>query len=345
MGGSGRRVLAVDLPSGLDADTGHPHGTAARADATLSFIGRKLGCYVGRGPDYAGLRCYDDLGVPAQAFSGVSAAAELIGPRHVLAALPRRTRTAHKGRHGHVLVIGGGPGMAGAVRLAGLAALRSGAGLVSVAAHPASVAAAAGAPELMVTAAATPGDLTRLFERCSVVAVGPGLGTDDWASEMLDAALAAGRPLVVDADALNLLARRTLRRDDWILTPHPGEAGRLLGVDATQVQSDRLGAARELERRYGGTVVLKGAGTIVLSKSAGAAICDRGNPGMAVAGMGDVLTGAAAGIAAQCRDLPLAAAAAVYAHADAGDRAARAGERGLLASDVIDALRGSVNPR
>ena len=342
---SGRPLLAVDLPSGLDADTGHPHGIAIRADATLSFIGRKLGCYVGAGPDYSGLRRYADLGVPPQAFSGVRAEASLIGPQSVRAALPPRARTAHKGRHGHVLVIGGAPGMAGAARLTGVAALRSGAGLVSIATHAASTAAMADRPELMVATIDAARDLAPLLERASIVAIGPGLGSGEWGTAMLDAALSAGRPLVVDADALNLLAQRTLRRDDWILTPHPGEAGRLLGIDATQVQADRLAAARELQRRYGGTVILKGAGSIVLSPATGPAICDLGNPGMAVAGMGDVLTGVTAGIAAQCRDLPLAAAAAVYAHAEAGDRAARAGERGLLASDVIDELRGSVNRR
>jgi NAD(P)H-hydrate epimerase len=311
----------------------------------VSFIGRKLGCYLGAGPDLAGLRRFDDLGVPPQAFSDVSAEATLIGPDIVREALPARARTAHKGRHGHVLVIGGTPGMAGAARLAGVAALRSGAGLVRIATHPASAAAMAAPPELMTAAIDTARDLVPLLERCSIVAIGPGLGSGEWATAMLDAALSADRPLVVDADALNLLAQRTLKRDDWILTPHPGEAGRLLGIDATQVQADRLGAVRELQRRYGGTVVLKGAGSIVLSESTTPAICDLGNPGMAVAGMGDVLTGIIAGIAAQCRDLPLAAAAAVYVHAEAGDRAARAGERGLLASDVIGELRGSVNRR
>jgi len=343
--GSGRALLAVDLPSGLDADTGHPHGVAIRADATVSFIGRKLGCYLGAGPDHAGLRRFDDLGIPPQAFSDVSAEAALIGPDIVREALPARARTAHKGRHGHVLVIGGTPGMAGAARLAGVAALRSGAGLVSIATHPASVAAMAAPPELMTATIDTVRDLVPLLERCNIVAIGPGLGSGEWGTAMFDAALSADRPLVVDADALNLLAQRTLRRDDWILTPHPGEAGRLLGIDATQVQADRLIAARELQRRYGGTVVLKGAGSIVLSQSTTPAICDLGNPGMAVAGMGDVLTGIIAGIAAQCRDLPLAAAAAVYVHAEAGDRAARPGERGLLASDVIGELRGSVNRR
>jgi NAD(P)H-hydrate epimerase len=342
---SGRPVLAADLPSGLDADSGHPHGIAIRAAATVSFIGRKLGCYVGAGPDHAGMRRYDALDVPARAFVGVDAAADLIGPQAVRAALPPRERTAHQGRYGHVLVIGGSPGMAGAARLAGVAALRCGAGLVSVATHPASVVAIGGQPELMTTATKGARELAPLVTRASVLAIGPGLGTGPWAIEMLDAALASERPLVVDADALNLLAQRRSEREDWVLTPHPGEAGRLLGTDAHRVQADRLGAARELQRRYGGTVVLKGAGTIVLSQSRRPAICDRGNPGMAVAGMGDVLTGVTAGIAAQCRELPLAAAAAVYAHADAGDRAARAGERGLLASDVIDELRDSVNVR
>jgi NAD(P)H-hydrate epimerase len=144
-------------------------------------------------------------------------------------------------------------------------------------------------PELMTAAIDTARDLVPLLERCNIVAIGPGLGSGEWATAMLDAALSADRPLVVDADALNLLAQRTLRRDDWILTPHPGEAGRLLGIDATQVQADRLIAARELQRRYGGTVVLKGAGSIVLSQSTTPAICDLGNPGMAVAGMGDVI--------------------------------------------------------
>ena len=341
---SGRPVLAIDLPSGLDADRGEPHGTAIRADATVSFIGRKLGCYLGAGPDLAGSRRFADLGVPPKAAEGVSAAARLIGPDSVRAALPPRARTAHKGRHGHVLVIGGAPGMGGAARLAGEAALRAGAGLVSIATHPASAALADTRPELMVSVLDDPRGLTPLLERASIIAVGPGLGRDDWGRAMLEAALRADRPAVVDADALNFLAVHPRRREDWVLTPHPGEAARMLGVDAARVQADRLGAARELQQRYGGTVVLKGAGSIVQTAASLPAICDRGNPGMAVAGMGDVLTGVVAGIAAQCRDLPLAAATAVYAHAQAGDRAARAGERGLLALDVIDELRACVNP-
>jgi NAD(P)H-hydrate epimerase len=342
---SGRPVLAVDLPSGLDADSGQPHGVAIRADATVSFIGRKLGCYVGAGPDHAGLRRFADLEVPAEAYAGVAAAATLIGPGSVRAALPRRARSAHKGQHGHVLVIGGGAGMAGAARLAGEAALRAGAGLVSVATHPMSIGAFAGRPELMVSVVDGAAGLAPLLERASVVAIGPGLGQSDWARALFAMALAADRPAVLDADALNLLAAQPRRRHDWVLTPHPGEASRMLGIATAQVQGDRLGAARELQRRFGGTVVLKGAGSIVLTAEAPPAICAGGNPGMAVGGMGDVLTGVLAGIAAQCGNLALAASAAVCVHAEAGDRAACSGERGLLASDLLDELRGCVNPQ
>jgi NAD(P)H-hydrate epimerase len=342
---SGRPLLAVDVPSGLDADSGQPHGAAIRADATLSFIGRKLGLYVGAGPDHAGLRSFADLGVPAEARAGVAAAATLIEPDTVRAALPRRTRIAHKGLHGHVLVIGGGPGLGGAARLAGEAALRAGAGLVSVATHAASIAAFAGRPELMVSVIDAATDLAPLLQRASIVAIGPGLGQSHWARALFAAVLGTDRPAVLDADALNLLAAQPRRREDWVLTPHPGEAARLLGVPTAQVQADRLSAARELQRRYGGTVVLKGAGSIVLAAGALPAICALGNPGMATGGMGDVLTGVVAGIAAQCGDPALAAAAAVYVHAEAGDRAARGGERGLLASDLLDELRGGVNPQ
>jgi NAD(P)H-hydrate epimerase len=175
--------------------------------------------------------------------------------------------------------------------------------------------------------------------------VGPGLGRSDWADAVFDRVLAAERPLVVDADALNLLAERPRRRDDWVLTPHPGEAARLLGRQSSEVQSARFEAAAELQRLYQGTVVLKGAGTIVSAVDEPPMICDRGNPGMAVGGMGDVLTGVIAGIAAQCQQLPLAARAGVYVHALAGDLAARRGERGMTAGDVVAELRACVNPK
>jgi NAD(P)H-hydrate epimerase len=342
---SARPVTAVDIPSGLHADTGAVLGVAVRAALTVTFIGRKLGFHLGEGPDHVGQLVFDALEVPAETYDVQAPSARLITPEDLKRALPRRPRTAHKGRHGHVLVVGGGAGMPGAARLAGEAALRGGAGLVTVAAHPSSAAAiAAGRPELMVTAAASAADIGHALERATVIALGPGLGQSEWALAMFETALQAGLPTIVDADALNLLSLYPRQRDAWVLTPHPGEAGRLLGIDTAQVQRDRLGAARGLAERYGGVAVLKGAGTIVQAGSQVPRICDRGNPGMATGGMGDVLTGLIAGIAGQCEDLVLAACAGVLVHAEAGDRAASDGERGLLASDVLDQVRDCVNP-
>ncbi|MCM2311908.1 MAG: NAD(P)H-hydrate dehydratase, partial [Steroidobacteraceae bacterium] len=341
---SGRPIVAVDIPSGLHADTGSVLGVAVRAALTVTFIGRKLGLYLGAGPDCVGHIVFDGLQVPKEAFAVATPTARLLDESDVRAALPRRGRTAHKGDHGHVLVIGGGPGMPGAARLAGEAALRAGAGLVTLAVHPQNVGIVATRPELMCVATSSAADLAPALARASVVAVGPGLGQSDWARELFQAAVASGKPLVVDADALNLLAASPFHRDHWVLTPHPGEAARLLGTTSTSVQSDRLAAADTLQSRCGGTVVLKGAGSIVRGGLGTPGLCDRGNPGMAAGGMGDVLTGVIAGIAAQCGNLDLAARAGVFVHAQAGDLAARRGERGLLASDVLDQVRSCVNP-
>lgn len=342
---SGLPVLALDIPSGLHADTGAVMGECIRADCTVTFIGHKAGCWLAQGPDRCGElvlatlaleRWPDDLG---------SAAIEALRAQDVAAALPVRARGANKGRFGHVLIVGGGPGMSGAARLCGEAALRVGAGLVSVATAPEHAAQlAAGLPELMINAVANAADLMPLLKRADVVAIGPGLGQSAWARAIWSCAMAGGLPLVVDADALNLLAAHPEKREDWILTPHPGEAGRLLEIPTDAVQSDRLAAVSALRERYGGSVVLKGAGSLVAS-AAGIRICLHGNPGMAAAGMGDVLTGAIAGIQGQVRDPGLAAQIGVLVHALAGDcAAARAGQRGMIASDVIAELRGCVNP-
>jgi hydroxyethylthiazole kinase-like uncharacterized protein yjeF len=244
-----------------------------------------------------------------------------------------------------VLIVGGGVGMPGAVRLAGEACLRVGAGLVTVAVAPENVPAiSAGRPELICLPLREPQALTEAAERADVIAIGPGLGRTPWAHSALDLALRAGKPLVVDADALNIVAESgAAPREDWILTPHPGEAARLLGTDTRTVQHDRLAALEQLIARYHGTVVLKGAGTLVGAPGRTPALCERGNPGMATAGMGDVLTGTIAGILAQCRDAWLAATAGVLVHAMAGDAAARAGQRGLLAGDLARELRNCVN--
>ena len=339
-----RPVFALDLPSGLCADTGMPLGGAVRAEATLTFVGLKTGLFVGDGPEYTGTLQFDDLEVtppPAPEFAPRLLRAS---EDDIARALPRRRRASHKGSFGHVLVVGGGPGMPGAVRLAGESALRVGAGLVTVAVAPENVAAiSAGCPELIVVGLDVP-QFGELLERADVVAIGPGLGRSAWAWEVLGVTVTAGKPLVVDADALNILAEdQSLRAGNWILTPHPGEAARLLGIDTAAVQADRLGALGRLCRKYAGTVVLKGAGTLVGREGDTPQLCERGNPGMASAGMGDVLTGVIAGILAQHGNLHDAARIGVLVHALAGDAAARSGERGLMARDVIGELRTWVN--
>jgi hydroxyethylthiazole kinase-like uncharacterized protein yjeF len=337
-------VLAIDIPSGLLADSGHVPGEAVRANVTVTFIGRKQGLFTGLGPDYTGEVCFDDLGIPAAVSERVAASAKLhTGPSLAGLGGPRR-RAAHKGDFGHVLVVGGGPGMAGAARLAGEAALRSGAGLVSLATHPqhASVIAAS-CPELISHAVAGARDLRPLLGRAGVVVIGPGLGRSGWAKSLLACVLDTALSLVVDADALNLLAAEGARRDNWILTPHPGEAGRLLRQTTAAVQVDRFAAARALQDQHAGSVILKGAGSIVCSDSGPLAVCAAGNPGMATAGMGDVLSGVIGGLLAQGLSLADAALAGVCLHAAAGDRAALGGERGLLARDVIAELRPLLN--
>ena len=338
-------VLAIDIPTGLHADTGRVLGTAIRAAATLSFIGLKQGLFTGAGPDCCGDIFFDGLGVPAAIFAREILAARRLDWAKTSDQVAPRRRDAHKGDFGHVLVVGGAPGFSGAARLAGEGALRAGAGLVSVATHPTHAAHLnTGRPELMVLGVVEPRELSPLLERASAVAIGPGLGREPWGIGLFVRVLAAGKPLVMDADALNWLAEARLRRDDWVLTPHPGEAARLLGCSAAEVQADRFSALRHLQDLYGGTIVLKGAGTLVLGPSPRPpGVCSQGNPGMASGGSGDVLTGMIAALLGRGLDPENAAEAAACLHAAAGDRAAAEGEQGLLATDLIAAIRPTLN--
>jgi len=338
-------LLALDLPSGLDADRGVPLGGAVHAAATVTFVGQKPGLYTGAGPDHAGAVRFARLDLPDAVYAGVEPAARLLGDAD-LAALPaRRRRVSHKGDHGHVLVVGGDVGMCGAALLAGSAALRTGAGLVSLATRAAHAAALTAArPELMCHGVDRAADLLPLLRRADVVAIGPGLGRTRWGAQLLGAALDSGRPLVVDADALTLLAADPERREDWVLTPHPGEAARLLGTTTAAVQADRLAAVAALQAAYGGAVVLKGAGSLVADGAGPPALCRDGNPGMAAGGFGDLLTGVVAALRAQGLDAGAAARLGVLVHARAADLTAGAGERGLLPSDCLAPLRRLVNP-
>lgn len=339
-------VLALDVPSGLDADRGWPPGVAIRATATVCFIAWKRGLWTGEGPALAGTRWLETLDIDEAHVSAAGLAGVLLSPGLLARALPPRAATAHKGHYGHVLAIGGDHGYGGAVRLAAEAAARSGAGLVSVATRAEHVAAiVAGRPELMAREVAQATDLEALLARATVLAIGPGLGTSTWSVSMWVRALGCERPAVVDADALNLLARspRTLAPGS-VLTPHPGEAARLLGCDTADIARDRFAAAQELATRFRAVCVLKGAGSVVADPSGAWAVCPFGNPGMASGGMGDVLTGVIAALVAQGHGAFDAAMLGVLAHALAGDRAAASGARGLLAGDLLAELRTVLNP-
>ena len=341
MHASGKPVLALDVPSGLDADNGDCPGAVIRADVTVTFIVGKRGLHTGRAADQVGELELASLGVPESVHAHVHPDAKLL----VAAAMPPRARYANKGSNGHVLVIGGGHGMAGAARLAGESALRAGAGLVSVATLTEHVLALnAGRPELMVHAVDGAPALSPLIERAGVLALGPGLGQGDWAHALWQAALDADKPLVLDADGLNLLARKPCTFTvPAVLTPHPGEAARLLGVSIADVERDRFAAVRELARCYAATVVLKGSGSLVANPDGRLDVCPWGNPGMASGGMGDLLTGIIAALMAQGCTAWQAACLGVGLHARAGDLAALQGERGLLASDLLVPLRALGN--
>ena len=287
------------------------------------------------------LRYLSGHGILAAAHRSAQPLLQTLSDFDIARALPPRPRDAHKGKFGRVLIIGGGPAMPGAVRLAGESCLRSGAGIVVCAVAPENMPAIAEArPELICIAAHSAADVAAALASATVVGIGPGLGLDAWSRELYAAALAAGKPLIIDADALTLLAQAGGRAPSGaILTPHPGEAARLLGVSTAEIQGDRLAALRALVARTQATVVLKGAGTLIGMQGQVPMLCTAGNPGMAAPGMGDVLTGLIAGIRAQCADPWLAARAGVQAHARAGDALAqRNGARGLLALELAAEL-------
>lgn len=341
-------VFAIDIPSGLHADTGVILGAAVQARHTISFIGLKQGMFTASGRDCCGRIHFDDLSVPPRIYASEILSAQRLVWDKLRHLLPPRPRTVHKGHCGHVLVVGGERGFSGAARLAAEAAARAGAGLVSLATRSEHAGVLnATRPELMCHGVEDVGALEPLLERATVIAIGPGLGISAWAEALLERVLGAPRPLVIDADALNLLSQRAPQTFDsaraWVLTPHPGEAARLLGCTTAEVQGDRFAAVRALGQRYGGVTVLKGAGTLIVEGGT-LAVCDAGNPGMASGGMGDVLTGIIAGLLAQGLEAGEAARAGVCLHATAADRAAAEGERGLLASDLMAPLRRLANP-
>jgi len=353
MNRSSAAIVAVDIPSGLNSDTGNVMGTATEADLTVTFIGRKRGLYTADGPDYAGAVQFSDLETPDSVRDSILDSGILIRENIIKENLPVRRRNSHKGSFGWVLGIGGNSSMSGAVRLCGEAALRSGAGKVTLATSPDHAALVnLTCPELMVRGVRRGKQLQTLLKQVNAIVIGTGLGQTSWSENLFKTCMKTDVPIVLDADGLNILARlfpgmgrQALPRGNWILTPHPAEAGRLLGSRASEVQQDRVSVAQQLSERYDAIVVLKGCGTVVADQKGNYAICPLGNPGMASAGTGDVLAGIIGAMVAQKLSLWDAATTGVVAHARAGDLAAgQAGERGMLASDITARLPAVLNP-
>ncbi|MGZ8187026.1 MAG: NAD(P)H-hydrate dehydratase [Methylobacter sp.] len=333
-------IIAVDIPSGLHANTGNVMECAVKAECTVTFIGLKQGLFTGQAAEYCGDIVYSSLALPDDVFQEVSPSAVRVVQRP----LPNRYRCSHKGDYGHVLIIGGELGFSGAAMLSGEAALRMGAGLVSIATrleHSGSM--NLNRPEIMCHGVESAWQLVSLMEKASVIAIGPGLGQSDWARQLFIVAVASGKPLVIDADGLNLLAQAPVAKAEWILTPHPGEAARLLNLSTADIKQDRFAAVSAIQRKYHGIAILKGAGTLIASEQQ-IAVSTTGNPGMASGGMGDVLSGVISGLLAQGLTLKDAAQQGVYIHGLAADLAAeKDGERGLLATDLMPYLRQLVN--
>ncbi|VAW98809.1 NAD(P)H-hydrate epimerase / ADP-dependent (S)-NAD(P)H-hydrate dehydratase [hydrothermal vent metagenome] len=339
-------VLSIDIPSGLHGDTGIAMGNAVIADCTMTFIGVKQGLLTAQAANYCGELAFDNLNLPDTVYNKFQPSAVRLKYHKSIHGLRAREQTAHKGNFGHVVIVGGDEGYLGAVRLAGEAALRTGAGLVSIATrvdHASMV--NVGCPELMCHGIATAQALSILLKKASTIVIGPGLGQSAWAVEMFTETLAHDVPLVIDADALNLLAKEPLQNKNWVLTPHPGEAARLLQQSVKEIEQDRYDAISKLKQRYDGVVILKGRGTLIAVDQELTGVCAEGNPGMASGGMGDVLSGIIAGLIAQGLRKANAARLAVCIHSAAADKAVvESGERGLLASDLMPWIRELVNP-
>jgi ADP-dependent NAD(P)H-hydrate dehydratase / NAD(P)H-hydrate epimerase len=347
-------VVAIDIPSGLDSNTGRLWGNTIKADITITFIANKLGMYTGQARDYCGEIIFSSLGVPDSLYQQYASSANLLDWEQLHKQIKPRLASSHKGSFGNVLIIGGNSSMSGSMVLAGQAALRSGAGLVKIITHSEhTLAIQANSPELMIIGISDgDGDdfaLDSILSWADTIAIGPGLGTNQWAKTLLEKTLNylaehTQIPLVLDADALNLLAQHSdysqqaISLDKVVMTPHPAEAARLSNKTITQIENDRYESIKQIQHDYGASIILKGAGTLIASSSE-VSVCPYGNAGMATAGMGDCLTGILASLIAQGYSIPLASKIAVCLHAKSGDKAAKKGQYGLIASDILLEIR------
>lgn len=336
-------TLALDVPSGIDGSTGKILNCAIEAQQTVTFIGHKSGLWMHEGAEMAGDITLATLDLNFGKELPFQPLAQMHSAEHWHQHLSQRPKTFHKGQAGTTLLIGGNHSMMGAIQLAGQAALKTGSGLIKIATRPEHTAAiTAQTPELMCS---TSQNLPGLLEKVDAVAIGPGLGQDDWARELfqqtLNQQLQHQTPMVLDADALKQLAEQTAvtpSNPNWVLTPHPGEAAQMLNCSTQQVQQDRFAAIQSLHKKYGGVIILKGNGSLIFDGQS-MELCPLGNPGMATGGMGDVLTGMITSYLAQGLNGFEAACLAVYQHADAADQyCALYSEYSLTPSDLIQFL-------
>ena len=344
-------VLSLDIPSGVNPDTGDADDIAVYADITATFVAQKRGCFTSVGKKFSGEIIYSDLEIPKNLFSKITSTSYVVDYEDSISKVVYREQDAHKGHFGNVLIVGGDRGLGGAGLLSSRAAVYSGAGLTSLVTRPEHVSASlVSCPEVMVKGVDSGQDIEEHLVKPDVIAIGPGLGQSAWSEQMIQRVFweAEKRDIsvIMDADALNLLTKLKLSSNlpkRLILTPHPGEAARLLNTSVAVIESNRFSAAAKIQKKFNATVVLKGSGTVICHKSGGTqkwGICDSGNPGMATGGMGDVLTGIIAGLLAQGLTLREAAEAGVDLHAKAADQASlEFGEAGLTSSDVINELK------
>ena len=333
-------VLSIDVPSGLCADRGAISEASVQADVTVTFIGHKLGLLTGAGPVKAGTVYLDDLGCE-DLIEDLPQTASLL-QAHNLPSLPPRNLSSHKGQYGHCLVMGGDHGYGGAAILASQAALRGGAGRVTLVTRTEHVAPLlARQPEVMALGVDSSYRLPPLLEQADALVLGPGLGQAPWGSTLLSLAQTQSMPQVWDADALNLLAageHQISPNAPVILTPHPGEAARLLGLSVSAVEQNRYEAAQNIAKRWNAVVVLKGRGSLIVAPDGRLAICGEGHPAMASAGLGDVLAGWLGALLCQGLSTWDAARLGVWLHARAGVIEGQKG-RGLAAADLIPSMR------
>jgi hydroxyethylthiazole kinase-like uncharacterized protein yjeF len=342
---TGNAVFSLDIPSGLNAETGTVSPTAIQSDRCLSFIDLKPGMVTGMAREYCPVWSVDALDVTPEAREDFTPSAHVDDANALIHHLPRRAATSHKGNHGRLLLIGGDDGYGGAILMAAQAAARIGVGRFTIVTRDNHIAPfLTQLPEAMIRSVDTPNsaEFQQLLQQSDAIVIGPGLGQREWGRELLSATLSVNCPMIIDADGLNLLAEHKQQKPNWVLTPHPGEAGRLLAKSVADVENNRYQTISELQANYAGTIILKGAGTLI-ANSDHTTVCIDGNPGMATAGMGDVLSGIVGSLMAQGLEPNLAARTAVALHAKAADIAAQQGEKGLLATDLLGPLRQLVN--